>query len=49
MLFRSDENFEETKVHADLKIIDGKLNAEIKYNGDADTFLKVLKGINHEQ
>ncbi len=44
-----DENFEETKVHADLKIIDGKLNAEIKYNGDADTFLKVLKGINHEQ
>jgi len=43
------ENSEETKVHANLKIIDGKLSAEIKYHGDANTFLKVLKGINDDQ
>ncbi len=40
---------EDTKVHATLKVVDGKLSAEVKYIGDADTFLKVLKGINDEQ
>ncbi len=43
------DDFQETKVYADLKIIDGQVSAEIKYNGDADTFLKVLKGLHDEQ
>ena len=46
---QKSDDFEGTKVYADLKIMDGKLSAEIKYNGDADTFLKVLKGIYDEQ
>jgi hypothetical protein len=40
---------QETKVHADIKVIDGKLSAEIKYNGDADIFLKVIKSLYDEQ
>jgi hypothetical protein len=43
------ENLDGTKVYADLKLIDGKVSAEIKFHGDADTFLKVLKGINNDQ
>lgn len=43
------DDSEETKVYANLKIVDGKLAAEIEYNGDADTFLKILKGINDDQ
>ncbi|NEQ55276.1 MAG: hypothetical protein F6K11_35025 [Leptolyngbya sp. SIO3F4] len=46
---QTSENSEETEVYADLKIIDGKLSAEIKYNGDANTFLTVLKGIHDDQ
>lgn len=40
------ENSEAAKVHAELKILDGKVWASIKYDGDANTFLKLLKGIN---
>jgi len=43
------ENLDGTKVYAALKLIDGKVSAEIKFHGDADTFLKVLKGINNDQ
>lgn len=44
------DDSEPTKVHANLKIVDGKLSAaEIKYHGNADTFLKILKGINDDQ
>ena len=43
------ENLDETKVYADLRIIDGKVSAEIKFQGDANTFLKVLEGINNNQ
>jgi hypothetical protein len=43
------ENLDGTKVYADLKLIDGKVSAEIKFHGDANTFLKVLKGINNDQ
>lgn len=43
------DDSQETKVHVDIKfIIDGKLS-EIKYNGDADTFLKVINGLYDEQ
>ncbi|HEY9706751.1 MAG TPA: hypothetical protein V6D48_00965, partial [Oculatellaceae cyanobacterium] len=34
------------KVHADVKLLEGKLSASIKYEGDAETFLKVLEGLN---
>ncbi|MEG4585409.1 hypothetical protein QUA54_09350 [Microcoleus sp. MOSTC5] len=46
---QESDDSQETKVHADIKVIDGKLSAEIKYNGDADTFLKVIKGLYDEQ
>jgi len=45
---KSDDS-QETKVHADIKVIDGKLSAEIKYNGDADIFLNVIKSLYDEQ
>ena len=46
---KKSNDSEETEVYADLKVIDGKLSAEIKYKGDADTFLKLLRDINDEQ
>ena len=46
--YQESKGTEDTKVHATLKVVDGKLSAEVKYIGDADTFLKVLKGINDE-
>ncbi|MGE5659772.1 MAG: hypothetical protein ACM37W_24535 [Actinomycetota bacterium] len=46
---QESDDSQETKVYADIKIIKGKLSNEIKYNGDADTFLKILKGLHEEQ
>jgi len=46
---QGSEESKETKVHATLKVLDGKTSAEVVYVGDADTFLKVLKGINDDQ
>lgn len=43
------DDLDKTRVHANLKIIDGKVSAEISFHGDADAFLKVLKGINDAQ
>ena len=42
------EKSEETKVYVTLKIVGRESAAEIIYNGDAKTFMKVLKGINDE-
>ena len=33
------------KVHADINVVDGKVQASIKFEGDSKTFLEVLKGI----
>lgn len=38
-----------TKVHANLKIIDGKVSVEVDFQGDPDTFIKVLKGISNDE
>ena len=44
------DKLETAKVHADLNIIDGKVStASIKYNGDSETFLKLLNGINDSE
>lgn len=43
------KEFNKTSVHADLRVADGEVSAEIKFDGDADTFLKVLRGINNGQ
>ncbi len=37
------------KVHADVKILDGKVSASIKYEGDASTFLKLIQGISNNE
>lgn len=33
------------KVRANIKVIDGKVDADISFSGDADAFLKVFKGL----
>ena len=38
-----------SQVRADIKIIDGHINADIKFNGDAETFLNVFKGLSDDQ
>jgi len=43
---QDDENLETTKVHANLKFVNEKINVDIEYHGDAGTFIKVLKSIN---
>ncbi len=47
--FQESDDSQETKIYADLKVMDGKRFTEIKYNGNADTFLKILKGLLDEQ
>ncbi|GAQ00146.1 hypothetical protein [Leptolyngbya sp. NIES-2104] len=39
---------DETRVHVNLKIVDEKASSEITFHGDADTFLRILKGINNQ-
>jgi hypothetical protein len=41
-------NPDETRVHINLKIMDEKASSEITFHGDADTFLRILKGINNQ-
>jgi hypothetical protein len=44
----TNTNSKSSTVHVDLRLEDGKLSASIQYSGDADTFLKVLKGLGEE-
>ena len=37
-----------SQVHAELKITDEKISAEIEFNGDTEAFLKVIKGLKDE-
>lgn len=39
---------EKDKVHADIRITDEKISAEIKFNGDTETFIKMIQGIKDE-
>lgn len=45
---QDDENLETMKVHANLKVVNEKINVDIEYHGDTDTFIKVLKSINDD-
>jgi hypothetical protein len=43
---RKLQNLDVNKIHINLNIIDEEIHTEIKFNGDADTFMKILKSIN---
>ncbi|PSB59164.1 hypothetical protein [Chamaesiphon polymorphus] len=47
--FQYLQNTDVTIIHAKLNFIDSKISTEIKFDGDADTFLKIIKSINDDR
>jgi hypothetical protein len=43
------QNTDVTRIHAKLNFVDGKISTEINFDGDADTFLKIIKSINDDR
>ena len=45
---RKLQSLDVNRIHINLNFVDGEIHTEIKFDGDADTFMKILRSINDE-